>query len=193
MHSTIRSLAILSRSTRRFDESRRIPHEVLVGLVDTTRFCPSARNRQPLRYIISSEPGETTALRSCLLWALDLPDWGGPTEGERPVAYITMLADRNTVPDPAHDAGIAAQTIMLAAAEQGIAGCIFGSILRGELQGMLAIPADYEILLVLALGYSAETVMLEELEPGGDTRYWRDDNGVHHVPKRTLKEILLRG
>lgn len=193
MHSTIRTLVIRSRSTRRFDESRRIPHEVLVGLVDTARFCPSARNHQPLRYIISSEPEETTALRSCLLWALDLPGWGGPGTGERPVAYITMLAVRDAVPDPAHDAGIAAQTIMLAAAGQGISGCIFGSILRDELRRLLSIPAEYEIQLVLALGYGAETVVLEELEPDGDTRYWRDDEGVHHVPKRTLEEILLQG
>jgi nitroreductase len=96
------------------------------------------------------------------------------------------------VPDPSIDTGIAAQTIMLAAAEQGIAGCMIGSILKDTLTRVLSLPETYEILLVLALGYPAESVVLEPLGEDGDTRYRRDADGVHHVPKRSLQDILLR-
>jgi uncharacterized protein YcfL len=34
--------------------------------------------------------------------------------------------------------------------------------------------------------------VVEALEPGGDVRYWRDAQGVHHVPKRSLEEIILK-
>ena len=180
-----------SRSYRRFVENKRIPGEEIVRLVDIARFCPSARNRQPLRYIISDDPVITQKIRTCLLWALDLPEWGGPVAGELPVAYITILSGKNCVPDPAIDVGIAAQTIRLAAASTGIGGCMFGSIKKDELRELLSISEKYNIQMVIALGYPAETVVAEELKPNADTNYWRDDQDVHHVPKRTLDEVLM--
>jgi len=191
MENGIGFLVKSSRSYRRFVESRRISGEEVIGFVDIARFCSSGRNRQPLRYIVSVEPRVTERIRSCLLWALDLPEWGGPKEGERPVAYITILSGRKCVPDPAIDVGIAAQTIRLAAAEKGIGGCMFGLIKKKELRELLSIPEEYEIQLVIAQGYPTETVVLEELGDDGNTDYWRDEKDVHHVPKRSLEEVLL--
>jgi nitroreductase len=191
MQTSIRDCVQNSRSVRRFHEYTRISRETILELIDIARFCPSARNRQPLRYVVSCEPEETGKIRDCLLWALDLPGWGGPVAGERPAAYITVVTEKGCVPDPRYDAGIAAQTIMLAAAGKGLGGCIVGSIHRDLLSGVLSLPEQYEIHLVLALGYPAESILLEPLPPDGDTRYWRDEQGVHHVPKRSLEEILL--
>ncbi|MCK4269604.1 MAG: nitroreductase family protein [Methanogenium sp.] len=191
MRESIHNLVRKSRSIRRFQENRRIPDEILTELVDTARFCPSAGNRQPLRYIISSDPEETALIQSSLLWAMDLPDWDGPAEGERPSAYITIVTERDSIPDPRFDVGIAAQTIMLAAAERGFGGCIIGSVQRDVLSQVLSLPKQYEIQLVLAIGYPAESVLLEPLGDDGDTRYWRDADDVHHVPKRSLSEILI--
>jgi hypothetical protein len=44
---------------------------------------------------------------------------------------------------------------------------------------------------VLAFGYPAEEVVLEPVGPDGNTTYWRDESGVHHVPKRSLEEVLI--
>ncbi|HTY51889.1 MAG TPA: nitroreductase family protein [Methanomicrobiales archaeon] len=192
MEQGIRDLVKKNRSYRRFHEQRPIARETIIGLVDIARFCPSSRNRQPLRYIVSTDPEETVKIRSCLLFALDLPDWGGPPEGERPVAYVTMVTEGACTPFTAYDAGIAAQTIMLAAAEQGIGGCMVGSIKKEELRSVLSIPDGYEIHLVLAFGYPAEQVVLETVGSDGNTKYWRDAGGTHHVPKRSLKEVLIR-
>lgn len=191
MFECIRECVHRSRSTRRFQEGRTVSRDELCELIDVARFCPSARNRQPLRYIVSSGPDETKDVHGCLSWALDLPGWGGPIEGERPAAYITIVAERDCLPDPSYDAGIAAQTLMLAAASQGLGGCILGSIDRERLARVLSLPQKYGILLVIALGYPAETIIIESIPDGGDTRYWRDDRGVHHVPKRALSDIVL--
>jgi len=192
MDNCIHTLIRKSRSTRRFQEDRPLQKSQIIDLIDIARFCPSARNRQPLKYIVSVDPEETHEIRSALLWALDLPDWDGPSVGERPTAYITIVAPRNCSPDPAIDLGIAAQTILLAAAGQGIAGCMFGSIKREEMKRILPVPQGYEILLVIALGYPAEEIRLEPLGEDGDTRYWRTPDGVHHVPKRSLEDCLVR-
>lgn len=192
MGNCIQTLIRKSRSTRRFQEARLLPVGHIIGLIDIARLCPSARNRQPLKYIISVDPEETARIRDALLWALDLPDWDGPSVGERPPAYITIIAPENCSPDPSIDLGIAAQTILLAAAEQGISGCMFGSIRREEMKRILPVPEGYEILIVIALGYSGEEIRLEPVAEDGDTRYWRTPDGVHHVPKRSLEDCLIR-
>ncbi|MDO8842109.1 nitroreductase family protein [Methanocalculus sp.] len=192
MEECIRSLTRRSRSTRRFKEDQRLSESILRDLVDIARLCPSARNRQPLKYILSVEPEETAQIRSCLLWALDLPDWDGPEIGERPPAYIIIVAPKGCTPDPSIDLGIAAQTILLAAAEIGISGCLFGSIKRSDLSHLLRLPEGYEILLVMALGYPAEEIRIESPGPDGDIRYWRSSDGIHHVPKRSVDDCILR-
>jgi nitroreductase len=192
MQEWIRELVKKSRSYRRFDEHRSISRETLIELVDIARFCPSARNQQPLRYVISTDPGKTARIRDCLLFALDLPDWGGPVKGERPVGYITIVTVDRCTPFTGHDIGIAAQTMLLAAAERGFNGCMFGSIKKGELKSVLSLPEQYEIQLVLTFGYPAEQVILEEVGKDGKTNYWRDSTGAHHVPKRALAEVLIQ-
>ena len=117
--------------------------------------------------------------------------WSGPEEGERPSAYIVILGDTELRKGFGCDHGIAAQSIMLGATERGFGGCMIGSIDRPELRQVLDIPERYEILLVLALGKPAETVVLEDVGPDGDIKYYRDDEDVHHVPKRTLDELIL--
>ncbi|WP_198003745.1 hypothetical protein [Methanococcoides burtonii] len=46
-------------------------------------------------------------------------------------------------------------------------------------------------MLVLAMGIPAEEIVLEETGKEKDIRYWRDENGRHHVPKRGLDEIIV--
>jgi nitroreductase len=82
--------------------------------------------------------------------------------------------------------------MLLGAVEQGLGGCILGAVNREGLRRDLQIEAHLDILLVLALGKPKEEVRLEYIEAGGDTTYWRDADGVHHVPKRPLEEIILK-
>jgi nitroreductase len=187
----LRDLVVKNRSYRRFDESHAVSRETLVELVDTARFTASAANRQPLRYILSADPQTNGKIFPTLAWAAYLQDWDGPAPGERPTAFIVLLIDENVTKDWWCDDGIAAQTILLGAVERGLGGCMFGAIQREKLRSALRIPDHLRIRLVIALGKPAETVVLEDLPPGGDVRYWRDDRGVHHVPKRRLEEVIL--
>lgn len=180
-----------NRSYRRFDESHLIPRETLVELVGLARFNASATNRQPLKYILSAAPETNGRIFPCLTWAAYLKDWDGPSPGQRPAAYIVILIDETITKDWWCDDGIAAQTILLGAVEKGFGGCIIGGIQKERLRRDLAIPDHLRIRLVLALGKPAETVVLEDLEHGGDIRYWRDEKGVHHVPKRKLEELIV--
>jgi nitroreductase len=141
--------------------------------------------------MLSCTPEKNAMIFPYLAWAGYLADWPGPAEGERPSAYIIILGDTTISDSFGVDHGIAAQSIMLGAAEQGLGGCMIASIKRKGLRRSLGIPEQYEILLVLALGTPKEAVVLEPLDETGDVRYWRDDAAAHHVPKRNLDDIIV--
>jgi hypothetical protein len=128
---------------------------------------------------------------ACVRWAAHIQGWPGPVEGERPAAYIVVLADTAIRSDCDIDLGIAAQSILLGAAAAGLGGGMLAPADRGGLDRLLQPPPGLAILLVIALGRPREQVVIEDLPPGGDTRYWRDASGVHHVPKRSLDELMV--
>jgi nitroreductase len=187
---TFRSLVLKSRSIRRFSP-KPIDRDALLELVDLVRCCPSGSNKQPLKYLLSADPARNALIFPCLAWAGQIKDWPGPAEGERPAGYIIVLGDTTIADDFGVDHGIVSQTIMLAAAEKGLGGCMLGAVQREKLTAALSIEPRYRILLVLALGTPGEKVVLEDLAAGSNHRYWRDAAGVHHVPKRLLQDVVV--
>jgi len=188
---SFKELVLKTRSYRRFNQATPISLDTLRELVDLTRQAAARGNAQPLKYVLSADPATNARIFPHTRWAGYLEDWSGPAEGERPAAYIVILGDTELRREFNTDLGIAAQTIMLAATERGLGGCMIESIGRQQLRAVLEIPERYKILLVLALGKPAETVVLEPVGPDGDIRYYRDEDGVHHVPKRSLEEIVV--
>jgi nitroreductase len=181
-----------TRSYRRFHQDVAVDIEMLRALVNLAWLSASGSNLQPLKYILSCQPETNARIFPHTRWAGFLKDWPGPAEGERPAAYIVILGDTEIRKSFGCDHGIAAQFIMLGATERGLGGCMIGSVDHSGLRQVLDIPEQYEILLVLALGKPKETVVLEEVGPDGSIKYYRDAEGVHHVPKRSLDELILR-
>ena len=188
----LRDLILRNRSYRRFDSKVSVPEELLMELVELARFSPSGANRQPLKFYLSTQPEINRQIFPHLAWAAYLKDWPGPVEGERPTAYIVILGDKQVSSSFGCDHGIAAQSILLGAVEKKLGGCMIASIDRKGLQNTLRLPENLEILLVIALGRPVETVLLETVEkPEGDIKYWRDEQQRHHVPKRSLEELII--
>ena len=188
---TVKDLVYRTRSYRRFKESHHINIEILEGLVDLARMSASAANRQPLKYLLFNTPDFCEKIFSSVAWAAYLKEWNGPAKGERPSAYIIILGDNSIAESFSVDHGIAAQSMMLGATEEGLGGCMIASIRREALRNDLKIPEKFEILLILALGKPAEKILIEEIKDN-DVKYWRDDYGCHHVPKRPLDELIIK-
>ena len=187
----IRDLILKNRSYRRFYQATRIQYETLKELVALARLSASSKNSQPLKYILSCDPQKNSLIFPHLAWAGYLTDWPGPSEGERPSAYIIILGDTSISESFGCDQGIAAQSILLGAAEKDMGGCMIASVHKQGLRKALKIHLRYEILLVLALGRPKETVVIETVGPDENIKYWRDSEGVHHVPKRALDNIIV--
>ncbi len=187
----LKDLILKNRSYRRFHERESIDLAILKELVELARLSASAGNLQPLKFLLSCTPEKNAQIFPHLAWAGYLTDWTGPEQGERPSAYVIILHDREISGSPGCDHGIAAQSILLGAVEKGLGGCMIGSIKTDALQDALQLPDRYEIVLVLALGKPKEEVVLESTGADGDIQYWRDSDGVHHVPKRSLDELII--
>lgn len=188
----LKDLVLKNRSYRRYYQEKKVDMQTLKELIDISRFVASARNMQSLRYILSCTDEMNRKIFPHLVWARDLKDWDGPEEGERPSAYIIMMNDKELSKNYFCDDGIAAQTILLAAVEKGLGGCIFASVNREGVRRELNIPEKYEIIQVLVLGVPKEEVVLEAVKVDGDIKYWRDENQVHHVPKRSLEDLIVK-
>lgn len=176
------------RTIRKFTQ-KPVPETVLVKCVDAARLSPSAMNRQPLKYIIVNDEKLLAEVFGTTSWAGYLPDYG-PSEEEMPRAYIVILLDKEIRKNHGNDAGIAVMSMSMVAYEEGLGSCILGAIDRPRLKKILNIPDRFEIVLAVAFGYSAETKPILEKMKNGETKYWLDNNGVLHVPKRRLEDLV---
>ncbi|NMP37451.1 MAG: nitroreductase [Clostridiales bacterium] len=183
-----------ARSCRGFDENVKLSREQLEALVELARLSPSSVNLQPLKYYISCTAESNEKIFVLTHWAGMLKEKKLPYEGHRPTAYIVIFHDTSITPaTPAFlkDAGIVAEVMYLGAAEMGLAGCMIGSFDTALMQQATGTEASLLPVLVLALGRADETARLTDIPQGGSTAYYRDENDVHCVPKRSLEEIIL--
>ncbi|GET29132.1 nitroreductase [Prolixibacter sp. SD074] len=187
----LRELIMRNRSYRRYVEEFRIDRKVLLDLVELTRYAASGQNAQPLKYKLSYEPEINEKVFEHLAWANYLTDWPGPGKGERPSAYILVLLDREIAQQCFCDDGIAMQNILLGAVDKGLGGCILRAVHKPALRKLFQISERYDIMDVVALGKPAEVIQIEDLGADGDSRYYRDEDNVHHVPKRKLADLVI--
>lgn len=187
----LKELFLKTRTCRRYDESHRIDTDSLINLVDLARLSSSGGNRQPLKFLLYNKPEDCEKVFPYLSWAGYYTEWAGPEKGERPSAYIVILGDRSVSDNFGVDHGIAAHSILLGATDGGLGGCIIASIKREELCNDLHIPDRFEVLFIIALGKPAEQIVIDEMKKD-DVKYWRDETGIHHVPKRNLNELIIK-
>ena len=191
---SFKDLVIKNRSCRGFDESYKITRKQLEELVDCARLTPAAQNIQPLKYYLSCDSETNALIQPVTKWAGALAHLDLPYEGHRPTAFIVICFDKNIGGEDAgkfmKDVGICAQTIMLAAAEMDISGCMIGAFNPAQLVENIGLAPNLQPVLVLALGKRDEKVEIVGLKDG-KTTYYRDENDIHYVPKRSLEEELI--
>lgn len=183
----------LNRSYRGYDESRVITKEELMDFIDCARLSPSSVNMQPFKYYLSYEKEEVEKILALTHWAKALPDIKLPHDNMHPTAFIILCQDLSINEAETRflkDVGICAQTILLAAAEVGLGGCMIGNYSPTQIKNALNLADNYSPKLVIAIGKPAETVILEDTD-SENVKYYRDENDAHHVPKRKLEDIII--
>lgn len=181
----LNDLVLKNRSYRRFYQDVTIELEVLRELVNLARLSASGGNRQALKYILSNDLHRNSLIFKNITLA------GNPGEDEAPAAYIVILGDKTISSTFGCDHGVAAQSILLGAVEKGFGGCMVRLIKRKVLAKALKVRPQLEILLVIILGKPKETPVIVSTFKEGTNMSWVDDEGVRHVPKRSLDDIIV--
>lgn len=183
-----------SRSFRSFDHTRKISEELLVSYIETLRFTPSSINLQALKYCLITSKEDTGFVRSQVRFAGLLENYNGPDEDNSPSAYVVICQDTEIHSSETvflRDVGVVAQTFALRAIEDGIGCCMIGSFNKEKVAEYLNLKDSIKPNLILALGYPNEKIILEDAKDS--VAYYRDENNIHHVPKRTVKELIIKG
>ena len=183
-----------ARSHRGFRQDRKVTRQELEHLVECARFTPAARNDQVLKYYLAEKPETVAAIQPLTKWAGALAELHLPRKGAEPVAYIVICLDGSLAENPTpyqRDVGIVAQTMLLAAVEMGLNGCMIGSFAAGELREKLGLPEAIKPQLLLALGEGTDRIVMTDVGEDGSTTYYRDAEDTHYVPKRTLEQLIL--
>lgn len=183
-----------NRSYRGYDFTRKVTREELVDFVDCARLSASSINAQPFRYFLAYEDDVVARIQPLTGWARALPQLNLPFEGTNPSAFIVICQDLNigeSIPRYQKDVGIAAQTILLAAAEKGLGGCMIGNYSAAAVKDELKLADNLAVVLIIAIGKPNEEIVITEINEGDNVQYYRDNNNVHYVPKRKLEDIIL--
>lgn len=181
-----------NRTCRRYDGTKSITRQDLLDLVDLVRYTPSGMNKQALRFAIVADEETNAKIFRTLFWAGYIKDWDGPIEGERPGGYILVFEDINYGKPMPEDIGIAAQTIALGARAEGKAVCIFKAYKEKEIKEALGLDDNLNLLLVVSVGYPLEEVVIDDIRLGEDSKYYRDKDQVHHVPKILTEDLIIK-
>jgi dehydro coenzyme F420 reductase / coenzyme F420-0:L-glutamate ligase / coenzyme F420-1:gamma-L-glutamate ligase len=178
-----RQAQLLRRSVRTFSDEP-VPPELVEAAVAEALTAPAPHHTRPVRFVWLQTQATRTRLLDRMKdkWRLDLAGDGRPAESvERRVARGQILYDAPEivipfmVPDGAHSypdavrtdaehtmftvaVGAAVQALLVALAVRGLGSCWIGStifaadLVREELE----LPADWEPLGAIAIGYAAE-------------------------------------
>ena len=190
----IKELIKKNRSVRGYDNSREVTIEELREMVDCARLSASSVNMQPLKYIlVRTEDGKARVLEQ-VSFAAKLSTLKLPHKGNEPMAYIVICQDEQISKSETgflRDVGIAAQSITLAATELGLGACMLGYFSPDKLRQALDLSENLKPQLVISLGKSVEDIRIVEIEEGESTDYYRDEAGIHYVPKRILDDVII--
>ncbi len=157
---------ILTRRSIRVYEDRPVDRAVLEEVLSAARMAPSWKNTQTADCIVADQPNPE--LREKLMACL--PSFNAKTFSTAPVLIImtskkgrcgyekdgsfsTTKEDRWEM----FDAGIACQTLCLAAWAKGLGTCIMGLYDEEKLPALLNLPEDRYITALITLGYPAQS------------------------------------
>lgn len=188
-YENLKTLIQESRTTRRFKKDAVVTNEDLREILDLARITSSAKNMQPIKYILVTKKEDVLKLVQTAAWAAHLKEWD-QSENERPSAFIIMLNDRMIDGFPMFDAGASFTAISLAAKSKGLATCPMASIDKDLCKKLFVIPDNLDVMIGIALGVSKEKIKLVDTDKW-DTNYYRLEDETHCVPKRSLNQIIM--
>ena len=143
--------AIKKRRSVRAYESKPVPEEKLMKILEAGRLAPSAGNIQPWHFIVVRSAEKRKRLAKAR-WAKFL--------AEAPVVIVGCGDQKASPKWFMVDVAIAMQNMVLTATNEGLGTCWVGSFNEDEVKELLKIPENHKVVALLAVGYPREKLDL---------------------------------
>ncbi len=143
------------RRSVRWYLKKEVPVELIRKAIDAAAQAPSACNRQPFHFIVTTEPA----------WASRIAECAGGTEGfsQQLPAIIVVTGDLSAYPFERDrhliyiDASLASMQLMLAAETLGLATCPINwpdvDSAEQRIRKLLHLPQHERVIMLIAIGY----------------------------------------
>ena len=143
--------AIQERRSIRNYQDNPVEREKLERILEAGRLAPSAKNVEPWHFIAVTDAQKRKAL-SGGTWAKFL--------SQSPLV-IVACGDKKASPDwYAIDVALAVGNMVLTAVSEGLGTCCVGSFSEKDVKALLKVPENFEVLVMLAVGYPGDKVGL---------------------------------
>ncbi len=146
--------AIEKRRSVRVYQDKPIPEEKLRKILEAARLAPSARNCQDYQLVVLKNEKMKKKIASEATSESFI--------GAAPVIVVAVALDPEYIMPggiPAHpvDIAIAVDHMTLVAVEEGLGSCWIGAFKQERIKEILGIPDRYRVVVLLSLGYPAES------------------------------------
>jgi nitroreductase len=160
------------RSVRHFNSKLDVSDDDIRALVEAAVTAPTAGNIQPWRFTIVRSLDARQRLAEALRqrWATSAPVVIVVSVDPRPCA--ARYGDRGERLYSIQDAAAAAENILLAAVDRGLASCWIGAFDSEAVREALGIKAPLEPVTILPVGYSAESAGRPARRPLAEVANW---------------------
>jgi nitroreductase len=136
--------AVQERRSIRSYQEKPVPRETLEKILESGRLAPSAKNSEPWHFIAVTDT-EKRKILSKGTWAKFLT--------QSPLV-IVACGDKKASPDwYAIDVALAVENMVLTAVSEGLGTCCVGSFNEKEVKALVKVPENFEVLIMLAVGY----------------------------------------
>ncbi len=181
-------LVLKNRSYRGYDPTFVVRKDQLHRIIGLCTRIPSACNRQILRFrpVLADEADK---VRPYIRLGGALKNMKLPLPGTEPNAFVVICSTIEKDHYVDIDLGIAAQTMLLMATQMGLGGICIGAFNHEEVKK--ALELELEPLLILAIGRPAERIELVPIKEQESHDYWRDEEGIHYVPKIQPEDLII--
>jgi nitroreductase len=143
--------AIQERRSIRSYQAKPVEREKLEKILEAGRLAPSAKNIEPWHFIAVTDAEKREAL-SGGKWATFLV--------QAPLV-IVACGDKKASPEwYAIDVALAVENMILVATSLGLGTCCVGSFNEKDVKTALKIPENFEVLVMLAVGYPGDHIDL---------------------------------
>ena len=147
-------LAIASRREVRGYRPEPVPDDVVRRILEAGRVSGSSKNHQPWRFVVVRSGGLLDRLAATVRTPANVA--GAPL-------FVALLVDDH--PRASFDGGRAAQSIMLAAWNEGIGSCPNGFADEAAARRLLGVRPEQHLLVGLTFGYPARRRRPEKRSP----------------------------